>query len=185
MKGFIASISLISLLLATSTQALNNFTNPGFLPSLLSSLTPAFPIPLSLAHISFCLFSQPILRSSVANHQSRRQYSHPSRRRSNNVYSLSPLLPLTWRLTFSISWQVDTSEPTISLVLKNAQQDIILINQGRNTGSFIWNVPENLPSGTYTFEIGVGTILIRILVLYTMSLFLVTTFFSCDVVSCS
>ena len=56
----------------------------------------------------------------------------------------------------SISWQVDTSEPTISLVLVHNGQDIVLINQGKNTGSFIWNVPENLPSGTYTLEIGVG-----------------------------
>jgi hypothetical protein len=60
-------------------------------------------------------------------------------------------------LTSSLSWQVDTSEPTITLVLKRNQQDIILINQGKNTGTFIWNVPENLPSGTYTLEIGVGT----------------------------
>jgi hypothetical protein len=154
MKGFIGSISFISLLLATSTEAVNNFTNPGFLPSHFSLPSPV-PVPESRSYL-------PCLLTSFANDQSRRQHCHPSRRRSNDVPSppLSPpLRPLvSMKLTSSISWQVDTSEPTISLVLKNAQQEIILINQGRNTGSFIWTVPENLPSGTYTFEIGVGTV---------------------------
>src|SRR4051812_40184766 len=103
MKGVIASISLISLLLATSIHALNNFTNPGSflspvfplscLPSLLSSSLRPFPYPHLLQFLS-----QPILLSSLTNHQSRRQYSHPSRRRSNNVPP-SPSHPLTQRLT--------------------------------------------------------------------------------------
>jgi hypothetical protein len=56
----------------------------------------------------------------------------------------------------SISWQADTAQPTISLILKNGNQDIILINQGPNTGVYMWSVPESLPAGTYTFEIGAG-----------------------------
>lgn len=56
----------------------------------------------------------------------------------------------------TITWQVDPTEPTISLLLINAQETIVLLNQQPNTGSYLWSVPTNLPSGTYTFEIGAG-----------------------------
>lgn len=177
MKGFIGSISLISLLLATTTQAINNFTNPGSLPSLLPLLF-LFPF---LNYAVFYIFSRilsflrPWLTISPAGNTVIQAGGGAT------TYTLSTLLPLfLTRLTFSISWQVDTSEPTISLILKNPQQDIILINQGRNTGSFIWNVPENLPSGTYTFEIGVGTIPIIILVssVYNLPLLPSKSFFN-------
>jgi hypothetical protein len=59
-------------------------------------------------------------------------------------------------LTNRFTWQPDPAEPTISLVLKNAQQTIVLLDQQPNTGSFIWTVPQNLPSGSYVLEIGSG-----------------------------
>jgi len=59
-------------------------------------------------------------------------------------------------LTNRFTWQPDPAEPTISLVLKNAQQTIVLLDQQPNTGSFVWTVPQNLPSGSYVLEIGSG-----------------------------
>lgn len=59
-------------------------------------------------------------------------------------------------LTCSITWQADPTEPTISLLLINAQETIVLLDQQPNTGVYLWSVPTNLPSGTYTFEIGAG-----------------------------
>jgi len=55
-----------------------------------------------------------------------------------------------------ITWVPDDSQPYISLILRNAQQEIVVLNQQPNSGYTIWTPPENLPGGTYTFVIGAG-----------------------------
>jgi hypothetical protein len=59
-------------------------------------------------------------------------------------------------LNYRITWTPDDSEQYISLILMNAQQQIVVLNQQPNAGYTIWTPPENLPSGTYTFVIGAG-----------------------------
>ena len=130
--GFVVFVGLIT---TGVVNAMNTFLNPRFWD-------------FSLLYWFCSPAGNTVIQAGGGTHLTFLQYWQY---RSNYV-----LLKTTSHLKNRITWKKDPSQPTISMVLKNNRQSIVLINQEPNTGSFIWDVPEILPSGTYTLEIGAG-----------------------------
>lgn len=75
--------------------------------------------------------------------------------RSNNVFR-----HISTHLIISITWQIDRSDPFVSLLLIHNQQNQVIFDNQPNTGAYIWVPPANLTDGNYTMELGAGTKLI-------------------------
>jgi hypothetical protein len=133
MKTIVGLIWFAGLILFQAANAVNNFTNPGF-PS-------NFQIELTVG--------------PKETPSSKQEEVLPISLASNVLGATTYSLTLS-TLSCRITWAADSSQPLISLILMNGQQEIVLLNQQPNTGNYIWTPPENLPSGTYTFVIGTG-----------------------------
>ena len=133
MKSLLGLVWLVGLILFQAANAVNNFTNPGF------------P----------CNFQIELTVDPKETPSSKQEEVLPVSLAANVLGATTYSLALR-NLSYRITWAADESQPLISLILMNGQQEIVLLNQQPNAGYYIWTPPENLPSGTYTFVIGTG-----------------------------